>query len=145
MFKTILVPTDGSALAEKAVHAAVEMAKDTRGRIIGLAVAEPYPYPSMADEGVLPDAAAQDNELLARAQTYVDRIKSVAEQAGVPCEILVALAADPAMEIIETAARHGCNGVFMASHGRRGFQKLVLGSVTQKVMTHSTLPIVVFR
>lgn len=145
MFNTILVPTDGSNLAEKAVHAAVELAQKTHGRIIGLAVAEPYPYSSFADEGVLPDPATQDADLLDRAQTYVDRIKAAADQGGVPCETLTSLAADPATAIIDTAGRQGCDVVFMASHGRRGFQKLVLGSVTQKVMAHSTLPIVVFR
>ena len=145
VFHTILVPTDGSVLAEKAVQAAAELAKSTHGKIIGLAVAEPYPYSSMADEGVIPDSATNDNDMLALAQTYVDRIKAAAEQAGVPCETFVSLAVDPATEIIDSAARHRCDVVFMASHGRRGIQKLLLGSVTQKVMTHSTLPILVFR
>jgi nucleotide-binding universal stress UspA family protein len=145
MFNTMLVPTDGSELAEKAIHAAVELAKCTRSKIIGLSVVEPYPYTSLADSGVIPDPAADNEEMLERAQPYVARIKAAADQAGVPCETLVTLAADPATEIIDTAARYGCDVVFMASHGRRGIQRMVLGSVTQKVMAHSTLPIVVFR
>jgi nucleotide-binding universal stress UspA family protein len=99
----------------------------------------------MDDEGVIPDSATNDNDMLALAQTYVDRIKAAAERAGAPCETFVSLAVDPAMEIIDTASRHGYDIVFMASHGRRGFQKMIFGSVTQKVMTHSTLPILVFR
>jgi nucleotide-binding universal stress UspA family protein len=145
MFNTILVPTDGSELADNAIHAAVEIAKSMHGKIIGLAVAEPFPYSSLADSGIIPDPAAHDNGLLERAQTHVDKIKAAAEQAGVPCETFVSLAADPATEIIDSAARHRCDVVFMASHGRRGIQKLLLGSVTQKVMAHSTLPVLVFR
>lgn len=145
MFNIILVPTDGSELADKAIYAAAELARNTHGKIIGLAVVEPYPYSSFADEGVLPDPEPHNNGLLERAQTYVDRIKAAAEQAGVPCETFTSLAADPAMEIINTAATHSCDVVFMASHGRRGIQRLVLGSVTQKVMAHTTLPILVFR
>lgn len=145
MFKTILVPTDGSELADKAAQAAAEFAQDTHGKIIALAVAEPYPYSPLAEPAFLPDPAAYDKGVLELAETYVSKVKAAAEQAGVPCETYTMLSADPAKEIIATASRHGCDAVFMASHGRRGIQRLLLGSVTQKVLAHSTLPVVVFH
>jgi nucleotide-binding universal stress UspA family protein len=145
MFKTILVPTDGSELADKAVHAAVEFAKSNHGKIIGLAVAEPYPYSPLAEPAFLPDPAIYDKGVLELAQMHVDKVKAVAEQAGVPCETLASLAVDPANEIVDTAARHGCDIIFMASHGRRGIQRLILGSVTQKVLAQSAVPVLVFR
>jgi nucleotide-binding universal stress UspA family protein len=145
MFTTILVPTDGSELADKAVRAAIEFAKSMQGRIVGLAVAEPYPYSPLAEPAFLPDPVTYDKGVLEVAQTYADRVKAAAEQAGVPCETFTALATDPAKEIVDTAARQGCDIVFMASHGRRGIQKLILGSVTQKVLARTTLPVLVFR
>ena len=145
MFKTILVPTDGSELADKAAQAAVRFAQSTHGRIIALAVGKPYPYSPLAEPAFLPDPAAYDKGVLELTETYVGRVKAAAEQAGVPCETHTLLSADPATEIIATASRHGCDVVFMASHGRRGIQRMLLGSVTQKVLAHSTLPVMVFR
>jgi len=144
MFKTILVPTDGSKLADKAAQAAAEFAQDTHGKIIALAVAEPYPYSPLAEPAFLPDPAAYDKSMLELAETYVSRVRA-AEQAGVPCETYTMFSADPAKKITATASRHGCDAVFMESHGRRGIQRLLLGSVTQKVLAHSTLPVVVFH
>ena len=98
MFKTILVPTDGSELADKAAQAAAEFAQDTHGRIIALAVAEPYPYSPLAEPAFLPDPAAYDKGVLELAETYVSKVKAAAEQAGVPCETYTMLSADPAKE-----------------------------------------------
>lgn len=145
MFKTILVPTDGSELAEKAVLAAVDFAKACGGKIIGLAVAQSYPYSPLAEPTFLPDPAVFEKGMLEIAENHVARVKAAALKAGVPCETLASLSLDPASEIIETASKHGCDIVFMASHGQRGIQRLILGSVTQKVLARSTVPVLVFR
>lgn len=145
MFKTILVPTDGSELADKAINAAVEFAKANNGKVIGLAVAEPYPYSPLSEGGFLPDPAKYDAGMQEMAQASVKRVAIAADRAGVPCQTLTTLSFDPSEEIIATAEKHGCDIVFMASHGRRGMNKLLLGSVTQKVLAHSKLPVLVFR
>ncbi|MBK4737587.1 universal stress protein [Noviherbaspirillum pedocola] len=145
MFTTILVPTDGSELAEKAATAAVEFARRNGGRIIGLCVAEPYPYSPLAEPVFLPNAEVYEREAQQWAQTTVQRIAAMASQAGVPCETSTALSPDPSEEIVRTAAERGCDVIFIASHGRRGLSRMLLGSVTQKVLVLSKIPVLVFR
>lgn len=145
MFKTILVPTDGSELADKAVVAAVDFAEACGGKIIGLAVAQSYPYSPLAEPAFLPDPAVYDKGVLEIAESHVARVKAAAVKAGVPCETLASLANDPATAIVDAASKHGCDIVFMASHGHHGIQRLILGSVTQKVLARSTVPVLVFR
>jgi nucleotide-binding universal stress UspA family protein len=145
MFNTILVPTDGSPLAGKAIQAAVEFAKLNNCKVIGLAVAEPYPYSPLAEPAFLPDPAAYEKGVLEYAQLHVQAVQDAADKLGVPCTTLTAMADDPAQEIVQTAIRQGCDIIFMASHGRRGIDRLLLGSVTQNVLVHSRLPVLVFR
>lgn len=145
MFNTILVPTDGSALAGKAVQAAVEFAKSNNCKVIGLAVAEPYPYSPLAEPAFLPDPSTYEKGVLERAQQHVQAVQDAADKLGVPCTTITAMADDPADEIVQTAIRQGCDIIFMASHGRRGIDRVLLGSVTQNVLAHSRLPVLVFR
>lgn len=79
------------------------------------------------------------------AQAHVQKVAEAADKAQVPFETVTALSFDPADEIVKTAAKCGCDIIFIASHGRRGVEKLLLGSVTQKVLLRSTLPVLVFR
>jgi len=145
MFTTILVPTDGSELSAKAVQAAVEFAKSRNGRVIGLSVAPSYPYSPLAEPAFLPDPATYEKGVLQLAQARVQAVRDAAARVGVPCTTLTAMADDPADEIVQTALQQGCDIIFMASHGRRGINKVLLGSVTQKVLAHSRLPVLVFR
>jgi nucleotide-binding universal stress UspA family protein len=145
VFNTILVPTDGSELAEKAVAAAIEFAKRSNSKLIGLCVAEPYPYSPLAEPAFLPDPALYEKEQEERAQTNVQGIAAAAAKVGVPCETMIALGSDPSEEIIKTAAERGCDVIFIASHGRKGLDRILLGSVTQKVLVKSKIPVLVFR
>lgn len=145
MFNTILVPTDGSELAEKAIHAATEFARENKSRIIGLAVGEPYPYSPLTEQAFLPDQAPYEREVQVQTDADVQKIAAAADRAGVPFQTFTVLSGDPATEIISAANKHGCDVVFMASHGRRGIDRLLLGSVTQKVLLRSTVPVLVFR
>ncbi len=145
MFKTILVPTDGSALSEKAIDAAARFAKSCGARLIGLSVAEPEPMANMAEVSTFVDADDYARKLQEIAQLSVDKVEAAAEQAGVPCETVVRTAANPYEEIIRTATDFGCDVIFMASHGRKGLSALFVGSETQKVLAHSTIPVLVFR
>lgn len=147
MFKTILVPTDGSALAEKAVTAAISFAKEVNARVVGLAVAD-YKFPAALyeDNGGAPtNLAAYEAKARMLAQRHVDKVKEMARSAEVPCETVVALSSTPYQQIIEVATQQGCDIIFMASHGLSGLQSLLIGSETQKVLAHSNIPVLVFR
>lgn len=145
MFKTIMVPTDGSELSQKAVKAAIEFAKENHAKVIGLAVAEPYPYSPLAETTFLPDPQTYDKGMQEVAHAHLQQIASEAEAAGLQFEGVTALNFDPADEILATATNRGCDIIFMASHGRRGFGRLLLGGVTQKVLTQTKIPVLVFR
>lgn len=145
MFKTILVPTDGSHLSDKAINTAIEFAKFSSGKIIALSVAEPYPFSPMAESTMAADPGAYEENMLALAQLNVQKVADAAKIAGVPCEMLTAQAFNPDEEIISAAEKHHCDAIFMASHGRSGLSRLFLGSKTQRVLAHSTIPVLVLR
>jgi nucleotide-binding universal stress UspA family protein len=145
MFKTLLVPTDGSSLSDKSIHAAIELAKLGGGRIIALSVAEPYPFSPLYESASVTETTNYDEQMRKRAQQIVDKVAEVARAANVPCQTEVALSFSPYEEIIKTVKQHDCDIVFMASHGRKGLNKFFLGSETQKVLAHSTIPVLVFR
>ncbi|NMM75906.1 sulfate transporter [Acidovorax sp. SRB_14] len=147
MFKHILVPTDGSALSLSSVARAASYAKDSGARIT-LFYAQPDPPSAYAGLGALSnphlaqeiqtrlDEAAK--EILAAAQALV-------RDAGTPCQSVVLVGDKPYELIIAAADAHGCDLIFMASHGRSGVSALLLGSETQKVLAHSKIPVLVYR
>ncbi|RJG07197.1 universal stress protein [Noviherbaspirillum cavernae] len=145
MFKTILVPTDGSALSEKAIAPAIEFAQKCGSKIIGLSVAEPYPFATILESSSAIESGVYEERMRELAETYVQKIAVAAHNAGVACETSVAQSFAPHEEIINTADKFHCDAIFMASHGRRGFSKLFIGSETQKVLAHSTIPVLVLR
>ena len=145
MFKMILVPTDGSPLSDKAIDAAIEFSQMTGGKVIALSVAEPYPFSPLHESASAIEAANYDDQMRMRAQQFVAKIAAAAQDANVLCETCVALSFSPYEEIIRVAKKYECDVVFMASHGRKGLNKLFLGSETQKVLAHSTIPVLVFR
>lgn len=145
MFKNILVPTDGSELSDKAIRAAIEFAKSNGSRIVALSVAEPYPYSPLADNPFAPDAGAYEEKMKALAQAYVQKVADAAKEAGIATETCVTLSFTPYDEIVKAAAQFHCDVIFMASHGRKGLNKLFIGSETQKVLAHTELPVLVFR
>lgn len=145
MFSIILVPTDGSELAEKAIKAAVTVAKEHKGKIIALAVGEPYPFSPLAEPAFLPDSTTYEQEVRKTTEANAQRVAALAKEDDVPCDAVTAMSFEPSDEIIMAAEKHGCDSIFMASHGRRGFDRLLLGSVTQKVLLKSDIPVVVFR
>lgn len=145
MFKTILVPTDGSPLSTKAINAAIEFAQSNGGKIVGLSVAEPYPYTPLTDGSITVDAHNYEAKMRELAQMHVQRIADAAQAANIPCETCVRQSFSPYEEIISVANKYDCEIIFMASHGRKGLSRLFVGSETQKVLAHSTIPVLVFR
>ncbi len=145
MFRHILLPTDGSELSRDTVRRAVSFAKATDARITAIYVKQTLPTEF---EGDFIDPTALDrisHALDKKAKEHLGFVKKLCKEAGVECKG-VAIAGDhPYEEIIRTAAEEDCDLVFMASHGRRGLKSLLLGSETQKVLTYSSLPVLVFR
>ena len=144
MYKKILVPTDGSATAAKAIAPAVEMARQFGADIIGIAVSDPYPYSGLA-ETVPVTADAYRASTTKAAESALQPLIAACTAAAVNCECVVAEDVHPWKAMLDAAAEKHCDLVVMASHGRRGVQAVLLGSETQKLLTHSKLPVLVVR
>ncbi len=147
MFKHILIPTDGSRTAAKAIHAGVKLAKEMGARVTGLYAQEPVPM-HLYGEGYVADkqlVAEFERRAGEYARKCLDEIAGAARAAGVPCEALAVQSPAPHQAIIDTAKAQKCDAVFMASHGHKGLSALVLGSVTHKVLVNSDIPVLVFR
>jgi nucleotide-binding universal stress UspA family protein len=145
MFKTILATTDGSALSDLAVRAAVEFAKINGSKIVGLSVVENYGYLPMTALSGGVDLGAIEGALENQAQESVEKISSLAAAEGVECETHILSGCSPYEGILKCAEDHNCDVIFMASHGRSGLGKILLGSVAHKVLAHSTRPVLVFK
>lgn len=144
MFKRILVPTDGSDITTKAVDTAIALAKSVGAQITALSVKEPFPYSAISEmQPVPPQAYFDSQERIAAAR--IQQVQQACTAAGVACEGHTVEAIHPWEAIIELAQTSGCDLLVMASHGRRGVSALLLGSETQKVLTHSTIPVLVVR
>ena len=144
MYKHILIPTDGSPLSALAVEQALSLAKTIGAKVTALTVVEPFP-----ELRGLPQSYDARGEYERRVNAEVERSLAQAEQeakrVGVHCETAQVEHTQPYEAIIETAVARGCDLIAMASHGRRGISALVLGSETMKVLTHSKLPVLVYR
>lgn len=145
MFKSILLPTDGSQLSERATQTAIEFAKIHGARITAVSVVQPLPFVPLADAAVMPDAGAFDREVRRNVQVGLDKVLAAASAAGVECEAVLGEAISPYEVIVKTAEERHCDIIMMASHGRTGLNKLFLGSETQKVLAHTHLPVLVLR
>jgi nucleotide-binding universal stress UspA family protein len=144
VFKKILVPTDGTELSAKAIDGAVQMARQLGAQVIGVTVMEPYSYSSLSE--YRPESFEDYEARMEKvAKERLEKLESVAKAANVAVETVVAKSFSPYEAIIETAKQRGCDVIFMASHGRRGLNAVLLGSETQKVLTHSNIPVMVYR
>jgi nucleotide-binding universal stress UspA family protein len=144
MIRKILVPTDGSDLSAKAIRGAVEVAKKLGAKIVGMTAIEPYSYSSMSE--YRPETfEVFERRTESIAKERLKQIESIAKAAEVEYETSVSKSFSPYEAIIEAATENGCDAIFMASHGRRGLNAVLLGSETQKVLTHSKLPVMVYR
>ena len=147
MYRNILVATDGSKLSLKAAAHAIALAKVIGARVTGFHASPDYPMPVYAD-GVIFETVSR-KEYAAQCQKEADKILAViadkAKAARVPYTAASAISSAPWEAILAAARKHKCDAIVMASHGRRGVAALVLGSETQKVLTHSRLPVLVVR
>jgi len=145
MFSKILVPTDGSELSDKAINAAIDFAKSFGSTIVGISVAEPYPFTPLYEGVSAPESNIYEDRMLDLAQLHVQKVADAAKEAHVPCETFTTQSFSPFEEIVAASKKYRCDAIFMASHGRKGLNKLFLGSETQKVLAHTTLPVLVLR
>jgi nucleotide-binding universal stress UspA family protein len=145
MYKNILIPTDGTEFAEKAVQYAVQLAKTLGATITGVTVTQPFTV--VAVEGVMISQTPDDYDRWSKemAAKRLAPIKAACEKAGVACKTVHVESFQPYEGIIQAAQDNGNDLIVMASHGRRGVSALILGSETQKVLTHSTVPVLVVR
>ncbi|MCM8595068.1 universal stress protein [Accumulibacter sp.] len=147
MFKHILVPTDGSELSKETARRAVSFARETGARITAFYAKPEYPV-SYYGEGALIDPTTPEKfAKLAeqQARQTLDFVVDLCREAGVEGSSLSLTSDVPYQAIIDAASQAGCDLIFMASHGRRGFSALLLGSETSKVLTHSKIPVLVYR
>ena len=133
MYKHILIPTDGSQLARDAVPRAIALAKLLGAKVTGITVTAPS------------EVFADATRTIADAEKCLAQVKDAASAAGVSCSVVRAEHEQPYQAIIDAAKKNGCDLIVMASHGRRGVSALVLGSETVKVLTHCSVPVLVYR
>jgi nucleotide-binding universal stress UspA family protein len=149
MYKHILLPTDGSALSDKAVEAAIKLAQQLGARITAFHAMEPYPLQGVYAAEASGVAELQPELFAERSEEYakrvLDAVAGAAAVANVQCATAYASSSSPSEAIVEKAGKEKCDLIVMASHGRRGLEGFLLGSETQKVLTHSSIPVLVYR
>lgn len=145
MFKHFLMPTDGSALSQTAIERGVQLAKSLQAKVTGISVMPQFHMLAYQTEMVVDTEAQFVVDCKAHAEKNLAAVGRAARSAGVACTTVLATSDHPFELIIRTAQEQGCDLIVMASHGRRGVRGLLLGSETHKVLTHSTIPVLVFR
>ena len=145
MFKNILVATDGSDLAAKAVEQGILFAKDVGAKITALTVTEPSNVLSLAPGALEYIPIEYKKYAEAYAEEVLGTVLAKAQSSGVTCEMLHIEHEQVYQAIIDAASARKCDLIVMASHGRRGVSAVVLGSQTVKVLTHSKIPVLVYR
>ena len=144
MYRNILVPTDGSDITQKAVQTAITLAKTLGAKLSTISVKEPFPYSAISEMQPVPPQEFYD----AQERIAASRVKAVvdaARAAGVACSGHTVEALHPWEAILDHAKAQQCDLVVMASHGRRGVAAMLLGSETQRVLIHSTLPVLTVK
>jgi nucleotide-binding universal stress UspA family protein len=147
MYSHLLVPTDGSKLSDKAVTHAISLAQALKAKVSFFYASPDYPLPAYAEGVVYESVSKKEYALLARkeADQVLGRATTKATTAGVECARMHSIANSPWEAILAAARKAKCDVIVMASHGRSGLSAMLLGSETQKVLTHSKLPVLVVR
>ena len=145
MHRHILIPVDGSALSQAALEYGIALAKSVGAKVTVLTVSAPFH--TFAPEAIMVTDTPEQytKQAAAVAMRYLNAAKEVASAAGVSCETVHVEHDHPYLAIIDLAAKKSCDLIVMASHGRHGVSAIVLGSETSKVLTHSSVPVLVVR
>lgn len=148
MYSHILIPIDGSELSTKASQQAIELAKLCKAKVSAIMVS--HTFRQVRDEGFLVPTMASvrerwDEQMAERAQGPLQAVADHAKRAGVECQTLHVIADSPYEAIIEAANQHGCDMIAMGSHGHGGVKQFFVGSETARVLSHTKIPVVVYR
>lgn len=145
MYKHILLPTDGSELANKGVRHGLELAKAIGAEITLLTVSAPY-HVFTANIQMLEDTSDSYRRRTQEAgDAILGKFADAAKEMAVKCDTVRVEHEHPYEAIIDSAQAKGCDLIVMASHGRRGTKAIVIGSETLRVLTHSKIPVLVYR
>lgn len=145
MFKHILLPTDGSSASDVAIQSCLRFAKHIGARVTGLHVVPEFHVMTYNAE-MLEDTREQfAQDCAAHARKVLAAVEQAAKEAGVACEVMHMTSDHPYQAIVQAAQGQQCDLIAMALHGRKGIQGFLLGSETQKVLTHSQIPVLVYR
>ena len=147
MFKHILIPTDGSPVSAKAVKAGIALAKQHGAKVTGYHAVEPVPV-RLYGEGMVADrqmVADFERRRREAAKKHIGTLAREALKAGVRFDPVVETSPRPYDGIVATAKKRKCDLILMSSHGRRGLDRLVLGSVADKVIQRAGVPVLVYR
>jgi nucleotide-binding universal stress UspA family protein len=148
MYKHILIATDGSELAKKAETHGLALAKDLKAAATAVTVTEAWSaleLASQAERGAAHPVEDYEKNMAVLAERILSTVSATAKSMGVTCLTLHAKDQHPAEGIIQTAKARGCDLIVMASHGRRGLQKVLLGSQANKVLSYSSIPVLICR
>lgn len=148
MYRHILIPTDGSPLSMKAARAGARLARELNARVTTVYVIPPYSPPDGAETIMYRDLFSEKTYLAnmkKHADQAVKKVKAAVEKEQVACTTSATIGRSPWEAIVQSARDKECDLIVMASHGRRGLAGLLLGSETQKVLTHSKTPVLVCR
>jgi nucleotide-binding universal stress UspA family protein len=144
MYRSILIPTDGTEITGKAVATGVSLAKALGARLSTITVKEPFPYSALSEMQPIPPQEFYD----AQERIALARVKDVVARAAaddVECQAYTVEAQHPWEAIVDHAKTQGCDLIVMASHGRRGVSALLLGSETTRVLVHCDVPVLVVK
>jgi nucleotide-binding universal stress UspA family protein len=145
MFKHLLLPTDGSPRSEAVIQKGIALPTSINAKVNGLHVIPGIPmvtYQAVVFEGARQEYEAQ---FKAQAEQYLSVVEKAGRDAGVAFDCAYVTSGHPYAAIIEGAKQKGCDLIVMALHGRGGAKAVLLGSETQKVLTHSQIPVLVYR
>lgn len=145
MFQHILIATDGSLLSEGVVDKVMDFAREAGAKVTVVTAIEPFHVFSADPKQLSETEKAYTTHSKAEAAHYLSAAERKAKALGVQCTVVQVEHQHPFRAIIETAKKSGCDLIAMASHGRRGASALLIGSETTKVLTHSSIPVLVFR
>jgi len=145
MFTNILVPTDGSSLSRRAIKRAVQLAREQGARVTAFWVGPTW-QPNVSTDSASPVYVPPQRHVAQvgkTAERHLAVVKRCAAAAGVRYQGAHVVSSFPYYEIVKAARRYRCDLIIMASHGRRGISRLLLGSETGKVLAHRTIPVMV--
>jgi len=145
MYRHILIPTDGSELSKNAVQHGVGLAKVLGAQVTAVTVSTPFHIFAIEPSAVTDTREGYAKRMAETSAEHLGVVKDAAAASGVTCDTVHVEHEHPYQAIIDTAKKRGCDVIVMASHGRRGVSAIVLGSETVKVLTHSTIPVLVCR